>query len=235
MGNQPSTESVIDPTTTMMPTTYEATTWTYRPLTDEEIADILELEMGNQPSTESVTDPTTTMMTTTSMPTTRTYPPLTEEKIADIKKSMSPIDKDGDGIITSEEVETFMIIHADNSTEYFSEAEILGMADRFDRNGNGTSYFHDFDCCRYVQETLLQDVVINEFNDYAEYKLRFSYYDLDGDGFLTFDEVNQFATDSTVEYNRWYRGNIFWKLHFGVHLGCTWNALRERIRESYGW
>jgi len=165
--------------------------------------------MGNEPSTESITDPTTTMMPTTYEATTWTYPPLTEEEIADIKKSMSPIDKDGDGIITNEEVETFMIIHADNSTEYISEAEIKDMTDRFDMNGNGISDFHDFVRYRYLHEPFFRDIVREAKNDYAEYKQRFSQHDLDGDGTLTFDELSE--VNETDSYNfYWNPFNIFW-------------------------
>jgi calmodulin len=59
---------------------------------------------------------------------------LDEEQIADFKGAFSLFDKNGDGTITTKELGTVMRVLGQNP----SEAEVQGMIDDVDADGNGT-------------------------------------------------------------------------------------------------
>lgn len=65
---------------------------------------------------------------------------LTEEQIAEFKEAFSLFDKDGDGTITTKELGTVMRSLGQNPTE----AELQGMINEVDADGNGTIDFPEF-------------------------------------------------------------------------------------------
>lgn len=65
---------------------------------------------------------------------------LTEEQIIEYKKSFSSFDTDGDGIITTKELQSLMRSLEQNLTD----AELVDMINEVTADGNGTINFPDF-------------------------------------------------------------------------------------------
>ncbi|XP_031196976.1 calmodulin-like [Mastomys coucha] len=98
---------------------------------------------------------------------------LTEEQIAEFKEAFSLLDKDGDGTITSKELGAVMRSLRKNPTE----AELQGMINEVDVDGNGTVDFPEF---LRMMARKLKDTDSEE-----EFREAFCVFDKDGNGYIS--------------------------------------------------
>ncbi len=101
---------------------------------------------------------------------------LTEEQIAEFKEVFSFFDKNGDGTISTKELGTVMRVLGQNPTE----AEVQGMIDDVDANGNGTI---DFPAFLNITARKMKDT------DAEEDILAFKVADKGGNGFISGEEL----------------------------------------------
>ena len=108
---------------------------------------------------------------------------LTEEQIAEFKEAFSLFDKDGDGNITTKELNTVMRCLGQNPTE----AELQDMINEFDAGGNGMIDFPEF---LTMMAHNMKDADSEEETHYA-----FSVFDKDGNGFISAAELRHVMTN----------------------------------------
>lgn len=107
---------------------------------------------------------------------------LTEEQIAEFKEAFSLFDKDGDGCITTQELGTVMRSLGQNPTE----AELQGMVNEIDRDGNGTVDFPEF---LGMMARKMKDTDSEE-----EIREAFRVFDKDGNGYVSAAELRHVMT-----------------------------------------
>ncbi|XP_020041769.1 calmodulin-like protein 3 [Castor canadensis] len=107
---------------------------------------------------------------------------LTEEQIAEFKEAFSLFDKDGDGCITTQELGTVMRSLGQNPTE----AELQGMVNEIDRDGNGTIDFSEF---LSMMARKMKDTDSEE-----EIREAFRVFDKDGNGYVSAAELRHVMT-----------------------------------------
>ncbi|KFO34526.1 calmodulin-like protein 3 [Fukomys damarensis] len=107
---------------------------------------------------------------------------LTEEQIAEFKEAFSLFDKDGDGCITPQELGTVMRSLGQNPTE----AELQGMVNEVDRDGNGTVDFPEF---LGLMARKMKDTDSEE-----EIREAFRVFDKDGNGYVSAPELRHVMT-----------------------------------------
>ncbi|KAK3601261.1 hypothetical protein CHS0354_040440 [Potamilus streckersoni] len=105
---------------------------------------------------------------------------LTEEQISEFKDVFSELDKDGDGIINTKELETVMRSLGQNLTE----AELQRMINDVDADGKGSIDFPEFLAMmtRNTKERKLSEDEIRKL---------FEVFDMDGDGYISAAELKQ--------------------------------------------
>ncbi|CAH2080665.1 unnamed protein product, partial [Thlaspi arvense] len=103
---------------------------------------------------------------------------LTEEQIAEFREAFCLLDKDGDGCITMEELETAIKSLDQNPTE----EELQRMINEVDIDGNGTIEFGEF---LHLMSTKMKESEVEE-----ELKEAFKVFDKDQDGFISAPEVS---------------------------------------------
>ncbi|KAM6177309.1 calmodulin-like protein 3 [Erethizon dorsatum] len=107
---------------------------------------------------------------------------LTEEQIAEFKEAFSLFDKDGDGCITTQELGTVMRSLGQNPTE----AELQGMVNEIDRDGNGTVDFPEF---LGMMARKMKDTDSEE-----EIREAFRVFDKDDNGYVSAAELRHVMT-----------------------------------------
>uniref|UniRef100_A0A8D2B0J4 Calmodulin like 3 n=1 Tax=Sciurus vulgaris TaxID=55149 RepID=A0A8D2B0J4_SCIVU len=107
---------------------------------------------------------------------------LTEEQIAEFREAFSLFDKDGDGCITTQELGTVMRSLGQNPTE----AELQGMVNEIDRDGNGTVDFPEF---LGMMARKMKDTDSEE-----EIREAFRVFDKDGNGYVSAAELRHVMT-----------------------------------------
>ncbi|XP_023575556.1 calmodulin-like protein 3 [Octodon degus] len=107
---------------------------------------------------------------------------LTEEQIAEFREAFSLFDKDGDGCITTQELGTVMRSLGQNPTE----AELQGMVNEIDRDGNGTVDFPEF---LGMMARKMKDTDSEE-----EIREAFRVFDKDGNGYVSVAELRHVMT-----------------------------------------
>merc|ERR1711988_1703920 len=102
---------------------------------------------------------------------------LTEEQIAEFKEAFSLFDNDGDGTITTKELGTVMRSLGQNPTD----AELQGMINEVDADGNGTIDFPEFLSlmARKMKDTDTEEELIEAFKC----------FDKDGSGMISTAEL----------------------------------------------
>eukprot|EP01054_Gregarina_sp_Poly1_P010855 Gregarina_sp_Poly_1__10854@NODE_842_length_6017_cov_94_978151_g609_i0_p4_GENE_NODE_842_length_6017_cov_94_978151_g609_i0NODE_842_length_6017_cov_94_978151_g609_i0_p4_ORF_typecomplete_len156_score43_77EFhand_7/PF13499_6/1_1e22EFhand_7/PF13499_6/8_9e12EFhand_6/PF13405_6/2_2e11EFhand_6/PF13405_6/0_0015EFhand_6/PF13405_6/3_4e10EFhand_1/PF00036_32/5_6e09EFhand_1/PF00036_32/1_6e08EFhand_1/PF00036_32/1_8e08EFhand_1/PF00036_32/1_2e03EFhand_8/PF13833_6/6_8e05EFhand_8/PF13833_6/1e15EFhand_8/PF13833_6/0_00 len=104
---------------------------------------------------------------------------LSEEQISDFKEAFNLFDKDGDGMITAEELGIVMKNLGQNPTD----SELQDMLNEVDADGNGTIDFPEF--LSVMAKTVKE-------SDHAEELLAaFKVFDRDGDGFISGAELRE--------------------------------------------
>lgn len=107
---------------------------------------------------------------------------LTPENIAEYKDAFKLFDKDQDGFITIDELESVM-----NSLGQFpTKSELKEMIDEVDSDGNGKIDFSEF--------LTMMARKMKESDVEAEYKDAFAVFDKDGDGFISAQELKEVMT-----------------------------------------
>ncbi|MBA0806514.1 hypothetical protein Gohar_005965 [Gossypium harknessii] len=108
---------------------------------------------------------------------------LTDEQIAEFKEAFSLFDKDGDGCITTKDLETVMRSLGQNPTE----AELQGMINEVDADQNGTIDFPEFLnlIARKMKDTDSEE----------ELKEAFKVFDKDQNGFISAAELRHVMTN----------------------------------------
>ncbi|XP_046535934.1 calmodulin-like protein 3 [Equus quagga] len=107
---------------------------------------------------------------------------LTEEQVAVFREAFTLFDKDGDGIITTQELGTVMRSLGQNPTE----AELQGMVSKVDHDGNRTVDFPEF-----------LDMMAKKMKDRdskEEIREAFCMFDKDGNGFISTAELRHVTT-----------------------------------------
>jgi calmodulin len=107
---------------------------------------------------------------------------LTEEQIAEFKEAFSLFDKDGDGSITTQELGTVMRSLGQNPTE----AELQGMVNEIDKDGNGTVDFPEF--------LTMMSRKMKDTDSEEEIREAFRVFDKDGNGFVSAAELRHVMT-----------------------------------------
>ena len=100
-----------------------------------------------------------------------------EKQIAQFKETFTMFDKDGDGHITTKEVQEMMFTLG----QYPTEEEVADMVNEVDTNRNGTIDFNEFLTMMARKK--------NAKEEEEETLEAFRVFDVDGDGFITADEL----------------------------------------------
>ncbi|CAH1793156.1 unnamed protein product [Owenia fusiformis] len=108
---------------------------------------------------------------------------LTHEQIAEFKEAFSLFDKNSDGTITTEELGTVMRSLGQNPTE----AELQGMINEVDTDGNGAIDFPEF---LTMMARKMKDTDAEE-----EIKEAFRVFDKDGNGYISAAELRHVMTN----------------------------------------
>ncbi|CAM6093132.1 unnamed protein product [Calypogeia fissa] len=107
---------------------------------------------------------------------------LTEEQIAEFKKEFNLFDKDGDGLISVEELGAVMQSFGIKPRE----AELRELIDGVDTNGNGTVEFDEF--------VIVMAQTLKDTEHEVLLRNAFSVIDKDHDGFITAIEIHNAMT-----------------------------------------
>ena len=102
---------------------------------------------------------------------------MTEEQIAKYKEGFSVLDKNGDGLITREELGTVMRSLGQNPTE----ADLHDIINEVDADRDGTINFNEF--------LTMMGMKMEETNRVAELQEAFRLFDKDGNGLISFEEL----------------------------------------------
>ena len=102
----------------------------------------------------------------------------TSERIKELSEMFKTFDKDGDGKITFDELKEEL----QNIGDFKTDKEILQMIREVDLDKNGTIEFNEF--AIYFDKQIGSIQTRRE-----EMKLTFNTFDINGDGFITFDEL----------------------------------------------
>ncbi|XP_077988227.1 uncharacterized protein LOC144442728 [Glandiceps talaboti] len=117
---------------------------------------------------------------------------LTNEQIAELRGSFDLFDKNGDGKISSSELRTVMKALGHNPTL----AEVKDIIAGVDSNENGSIDFPEY-------LTVMSKYYTTGSENEADILAAFKVFDLDGDGFITADEIRQasqrFGEETTDE------------------------------------
>lgn len=108
---------------------------------------------------------------------------LTEEQINEFKEAFSLFDKDGDGVISTQELGTVMRSVGHNPTE----AEIQGMIQGVDVDASGTIDFAEF--------LTLMARRTREVDNEDELREAFRVFDKDGNGYISAAELRHVMTN----------------------------------------
>ena len=108
---------------------------------------------------------------------------LTEDKIAEFKEAFNLFDKNGDGTITTKELGTVMRSLGQNPTE----AELQDMVKEVDVDDNGTIDFPEF--------LTMMARKMKDSDSEEEIKEAFSFFDKDGDGYISAAELRNARTN----------------------------------------
>jgi len=108
---------------------------------------------------------------------------LTESQLAEFKEAFALFDKDGDGLLSANEVGTVMRSLGQNPTE----AELQDMINEVDQDGSGTIDFPEF---LTLMARKMQDSDSEE-----EIKEAFRVFDKDGNGFISAAELRHVMTN----------------------------------------
>ena len=103
---------------------------------------------------------------------------MTEEQIADCKEGFSVLDKNGDGLITREELGTVMRSLGQNPTE----ADLHDIINEVDADRDGTINFNEF--------LTMMDLKRRQSRAEAELKEAFGLFDRDGNGLISAEELS---------------------------------------------
>nr|XP_034377639.1 calmodulin-1-like [Arvicanthis niloticus] len=111
---------------------------------------------------------------------------LTEEQIAEFKEFFPLYDKDGDGTITTKELETVLLLLDQNQTE----AELQDMFKEVDADRNGTIDFLEYlsMMAREMKDTDSQEEIREAFRD----------FDKDGNVYISAAELSQVLINLVV-------------------------------------
>ena len=102
----------------------------------------------------------------------------TSERIKELSEMFKTFDKDGDGKITFDELKEEL----QNIGDFKTDKEILQMIREVDLDKNGTIEFNEF--AIYFDKQIGSIQTRRE-----EMRLTFNTFDINGDGFITFDEL----------------------------------------------
>lgn len=108
---------------------------------------------------------------------------LTEEEIADFKEAFSLFDKDGDGTISTKELETIMNALGQSPTE----AELQDIINEVDVNGSGKIELAEF-----------LDIMARQMKDSGtekDVREAFKVFDKEGNGFISVAELRHVMTN----------------------------------------
>lgn len=107
---------------------------------------------------------------------------ITEEEIAEFQEAYAMFDKDGDGHITKKEVREMMVSLGQDPTE----EEVADMVNEVDTDGNGVIDFNEFLTMMARKKSAKEEEL--------ETVEAFRVFDVDGDGFITADELRSVMT-----------------------------------------
>lgn len=102
---------------------------------------------------------------------------LTEEQIAEYKEAFGLFDRDGNGVITTQELGTVMRNLGQNPTEQ----EVKNMIKEVDIDGSGTLNFSEF---KFMMAKRMRSIDIEE-----ERREAFRIFDKDNNGYISRDEL----------------------------------------------
>ena len=116
---------------------------------------------------------------------------LNEEEITEIRNQFKKLDRNGDGIITKDELQRVM-----SSYQGLSSEEAINIINGLDFNGNGYIDYTEFITgCLQTQN----------YTNKGLLKTAFKYFDIHGSGYITFDELkealhgNEFIVNGTIK------------------------------------
>ena len=112
---------------------------------------------------------------------------LTREQAADIKKAFILFDKNGDGVISINELRTVMRSLGQSPTK----SELKDLMDEADVDGNGKIDFSEF-------LTMMAEIMA-ESDMEQQLREAFRVFDKDGDGFVTARELRQIVANISGE------------------------------------
>ncbi|CAL8073691.1 unnamed protein product [Calicophoron daubneyi] len=108
---------------------------------------------------------------------------LTREQLADIRAAFIFFDKNGDGTVSYEELETALKYLGHE----ISDSQLHQMIAQVDQNGDGSLDYGEF--LRAMMEYYTHQPTSERTNDMSLYRRAFAEFDHNGDGFIDADEL----------------------------------------------